>query len=101
MNAEQAMTNSKVGDQLLVRTERVDDTILLTVSDNGPGIPDENLGKILDPFFTTKEVGEGTRLGLSVCYGIVRDHCGVLRVEKETPYGVRFIVELPVTSQDA
>jgi C4-dicarboxylate-specific signal transduction histidine kinase len=101
MNAEQAMTNSKVGDRLLVRIERVDDTILLTVSDNGPGILDENLGKILDPFFTTKEVGEGTRLGLSVCYGIVRDHCGVLRVEKETPHGVRFIVELPVTSQDA
>ena len=100
MNAEQAMTNSKVGDRLLVRTKQVDDTILFTVGDNGPGIPDENLEKIFDPFFTTKDVGEGTGLGLSVCYGIVRDHGGVLRVEKEIPRGVRFIVELPVTSQD-
>ena len=65
-------------------------------TDDGPGIPNENLAHIFDPFFTTKEVGKGTGLGLSICYGIVTNHDGKIYAKNNSDKGASFIVELPI-----
>ncbi|MDX8412450.1 MAG: ATP-binding protein [Mariprofundales bacterium] len=69
--------------------------VLLTVSDNGPGIDAESQKRIFDPFFSTKPVGEGTGLGLSICYGIVQDHDGEMRVHSVEGEGASFTIWLP------
>lgn len=70
----------------------------IAVTDTGCGIPEANLQRIFDPFFTSKEVGEGTGLGLSVSYGIVKAHGGKINVESVVGAGTTFRVYLPVTS---
>ena len=72
----------------------------IAVSDTGVGIPPENIKKIFDPFFTTKQMGKGTGLGLAVTYGIVKMHCGDIRVQSQAdpaagPTGTTFTVTLP------
>jgi len=69
---------------------------LIEVADNGPGIPPELLSKIYDPFFTTKPVGEGTGLGLSTVYGIVKQADGWIHVESKPGEGAAFRIFLPV-----
>jgi len=71
---------------------------MVTVTDTGRGIPSEIIGRIFDPFYTTKEVGKGTGLGLSVSYDIVKKHGGEITVTSEVGVGTRFIVKLPVSS---
>lgn len=74
----------------------VADRVAIHVSDNGCGIPAEIQNKIFEPFFTTKPVGQGTGLGLSICYGIVKQHGGIMRVRSEVNKGSTFTVELPL-----
>jgi two-component system NtrC family sensor kinase len=69
--------------------------LVICVKDEGEGIPRENINKIFDPFFTTKGVGEGTGLGLSVAFGIVKEHEGWIDVESEVGKGSCFKVYLP------
>ncbi len=71
----------------------------LSVKDTGCGIPSENLEKIFEPFFSTKEVGKGTGLGLSVAYGIVSRHGGVIRVQSQVGQGTEFIIWLPLEEE--
>jgi CheY-like chemotaxis protein len=66
------------------------------VSDNGPGMSDEKLSRIFEPFYTTKPVGEGTGLGLSISHGIVRRHNGELRVRSVPGAGASFEIDLPI-----
>src|SRR5947207_5702887 len=72
------------------------DTVHITVSDTGPGIPHGLEQRIFDPFFTTKEVGAGTGLGLSITYGIIKEHQGTIAVENHPGEGALFLIELPL-----
>ena len=75
--------------------------IELSVTDSGHGISPEDLDKIFNPFFTTKEVGKGTGLGLTVVHGIVQEHGGQIKVESEIQKGTTFRILLPVASLKA
>jgi signal transduction histidine kinase len=79
-----------------VSTKKVGDKILIGVKDNGNGIPQKVLDKIFQPFFTTKPTGQGTGLGLSLSYDIVKAHGGELKVETKEGEGSEFIISLPV-----
>lgn len=70
--------------------------VSISISDTGSGIPDDILGHIFEPFFTTKPAGEGTGLGLSVTYGIVKQHNGDITVETKVGAGTRFTILLPL-----
>jgi signal transduction histidine kinase len=99
VNAEFAMLEAHHKGRLTITTEKVDDIIRISFTDEGPGIPEENLKRIFDPFFTTKEVGKGTGLGLSICHGIVSEHGGKIYAKSENGQGTSFIVELPLNGQ--
>jgi PAS domain S-box-containing protein len=95
-NAEYFMFQAHKKGTLTITTESKGDVIRASFADDGPGIPPENLGQIFNPFFTTKEVGQGIGLGLSICYSIVTEHGGNIYVESEPGKGATFIVELPL-----
>ena len=76
INAIQTLDGQSEPRRLTVASRRDDNTIHLSVADNGPGIPEEIIHRIFDPFFTTKKVGQGTGLGLSICFGIISGHKG-------------------------
>jgi signal transduction histidine kinase len=80
-----------------VTTKKPDGMVEIRVSDNGPGIPKEVLDKIFQPFFTTKPTGQGTGLGLSLSYDVVKAHGGTITVESKEGEGATFIVRLPIT----
>lgn len=94
------MTNSIqsiiTNGEIIIRTTAEKDNIKISITDNGCGIPQENIGKIFDPFFTTKKLGEGTGLGLSTCYGIIKQHNGSIDVKSEVGTGTTFIIRLPI-----
>ena len=71
-------------------------TVEVEFADTGHGISEEDLTKLFNPFFTTKEVGHGTGLGLAISYGIIKEHKGTICVESEVGKGTTFIVCLPV-----
>ena len=80
-----------------VSTKKTGDKVLISVRDNGPGIPQKALDKIFQPFFTTKPTGPGTGLGLSLSYDIVKAHGGEIKVKTKEGEGSEFIIHLPVT----
>ena len=82
---------------VMVNTKRKDDKVIITVSDNGNGIPPNVTDKIFQPFFTTKPTGQGTGLGLSLSYDIIKAHGGEIKVETKEGEGAKFIISLPVT----
>jgi len=79
-----------------VSTKKDGKNIEIEVTDNGNGIPNRVLDKIFQPFFTTKPAGEGTGLGLSLSYDIVKSHKGDLKVKTEKGKGTTFTIRLPV-----
>jgi signal transduction histidine kinase len=96
-NAQHAMPD---GGAIVVTLDGTTDNVLLTVQDEGTGIPEENLGKLFSPFFTTKQVGKGTGLGLAVTHGIVKMHRGQITVDSNAdpakgPTGTTFHIALP------
>jgi len=101
INAEQAMLSAHGRGILVVRSWHNADqeSVILEINDDGPGIPEEVQPKIFDPFFTTKEVGQGTGLGLTVAYAIVQEHGGRIRLESLPERGASFFVELPVSGK--
>jgi len=93
VNAAQAIDQR---GEIVVRTSVHEDGALIEVSDTGSGIAKEHLDRIFEPFFTTKPVGQGTGLGLSLSYGIVRDHGGWIKADSELGRGTRFRIWLPL-----
>jgi signal transduction histidine kinase/ligand-binding sensor domain-containing protein len=79
-----------------VETKKYEDKIEIRVKDNGIGVPEKNLERIFQPFFTTKPAGQGTGLGLSLSFDTVRAHNGNIRVESTEDQGTIFIIELPL-----
>lgn len=95
-NALDAMGPSPQGDKLITITGfRNEDEIELHVRDHGPGIAEDKIHQIFDPFFTTKAVGEGTGLGLWICYEIIQDHAGTISVRNHEGGGCEFRIILP------
>jgi signal transduction histidine kinase len=70
---------------------------LIEIRDTGCGIPEEKLDHIFDPFFTTKEEGEGTGMGLSIVYGVVKNHGGNIRVESQVGKGTSSVLSFPIS----
>jgi len=93
INAIQAMKN---GGELIFTTRKDHNNAILCVEDTGIGISSENISKTFLPFFTTKDVGEGTGLGLSVVYGIIKNHNGDIKISSELGKGTVFEVCLPL-----
>jgi two-component system, NtrC family, sensor kinase len=106
-NAFQAVDNSEFSPEsyrdkndefkplVTVSTKNLGDKVEISISDNGPGIPEAIKDKIFQPFFTTKPTGQGTGLGLSLSYDIVKAHGGNLEFET-TNYGTNFVIILPL-----
>ena len=99
-NARQAIEAYRPRGLIHITTEARGDTARVIFQDDGPGIDAENIPKIFNPFFTTKEIGKGTGLGLSLSYGIVKEHGGNISVQSNPGAGAAFIIELPV-AQDS
>ncbi len=100
-NAYEAMSS---GGELLLTTADTETHVRFEVQDSGVGISPEHMARIYQPFFTTKQIGKGTGLGLAVSYGIVKMHRGDIKVESNSdpakgPAGTRFMVTLPRTGQ--
>ena len=92
MNAKDAMP---AGGMLEVRSRATDDYVEIEITDTGLGIAHENLNRIFDPFFTTKAMGRGTGLGLSVSYGIIKEHSGKVEVRSTAGKGTSFRLQFP------
>ncbi|MBU0735752.1 MAG: hypothetical protein KKG10_16580 [Proteobacteria bacterium] len=102
MNAADAMIDAGVSSggffpgAMVIKTYNEDDSIVISFRDTGSGIPAEELGRIFDPFYTTKEPGKGTGLGLSVCYTIIQGLGGSIRAESVLGKGTDIIVTIPL-----
>jgi two-component system NtrC family sensor kinase len=92
VNAAQAIEGHGT---VTIVTRRAADSVEVLISDTGRGIPPENIGRIFDPFFSTKPSGQGTGLGLSITYGIITSHRGSINVESQVGKGTTFTVRLP------
>ena len=93
LNARDAMPK---GGWLTIVTRADRDGAVVEIADTGSGIPAEQLSRIYDPFFTTKEIGKGTGLGLSITYGIVQEHGGTITCDSQVGQGTRFSIRLPL-----
>lgn len=97
INARDALKSAGTeAPEIEVRTRHEDGNIKVEVSDNGPGIPEENRKKVFQPFFTTKDIGRGTGLGLAIASEVVRKHQGTITVGKGPKGGALFSIVLPV-----
>jgi C4-dicarboxylate-specific signal transduction histidine kinase len=100
INAEQALGTMTTGTRrIAIRTRDTDTGVVLEVEDSGPGVRREDESKLFQPFFTTKPVGEGTGLGLSVSYGIVRSYGGTIGYRGASGGGALFYFELPIAAE--
>jgi signal transduction histidine kinase len=96
VNEKQKQNNTGYEPTVTVATREIDDKILISVRDNGNGIPQNIIDKIFQPFFTTRPTGQGTGLGLSLAYDIVKAHGGEIKVESKDGQGCEFIIHLPL-----
>lgn len=95
-NAIHAISEGAGRGNITVGLVAIDGLIRISITDDGPGIPEDVLPHIFEQFYTTKPVGKGTGLGLHICQEIVRDHGGEIRVESHSRRGTTFVVEIPV-----
>jgi two-component system, cell cycle sensor histidine kinase and response regulator CckA len=101
MNAAQAIEGDPSANQITISTRKENGIAVIEVSDTGPGIADEHLSRIFDPFYTTKPAGLGVGLGLAICHGIVANLGGEISVSSEAKRGTTFRVVLPFAPEDS
>ncbi|MHC4859150.1 MAG: hybrid sensor histidine kinase/response regulator [Planctomycetota bacterium] len=99
-NAADALEETGRGGSILIRTARMADGFRIEVQDDGPGVPEDVAEHIFEDFFTTKPSGRGTGLGLSICRQIALSHGGTIRLAPSEGPGARFVLDLPVPSQE-
>jgi signal transduction histidine kinase len=97
-NARQAIEAHRARGLIRITTSVAGHSVRITFQDDGPGISEENLARIFNPFFTTKPVGKGTGLGLSLSYGIIQEHGGSITAASKLGHGTTFIIDLPITT---
>ena len=85
--------------KIFIKTRVVGDMVKLSIKDSGSGMPEEVRKKIYDPFFTTKEVGKGTGLGMYISYGIIEKHNGKIEVFSNVGQGTEFVITMPIEQQ--
>ncbi len=96
-NAQQAVQAARRdAGRLHVRTWSEDDVVMFQLTDNGEGMDSDTLERVFDPFFTTKDQGQGTGLGLSVSYGIIKEHGGKIYAQSRPGEGSTFLIEFPI-----
>ncbi|MBQ0755985.1 MAG: GHKL domain-containing protein [Amphritea sp.] len=95
INAKQALEYNQ-NPQIFISATSQDDVIIIRIKDNGSGMDEQVCKKIFDPFFTTKPVGQGTGMGLSIVYGIIKDHNGTINVKSAQGKGTCFEISLPI-----
>jgi len=81
-----------------VRSKKINDEVIISIADNGNGIPEKALDKVFQPFFTTKPTGQGTGLGLSLSYDIIKAHQGKISIRNTIGAGAEFIITLPINA---
>jgi two-component system NtrC family sensor kinase len=96
VNERQKITKEGYQPTVLLSSKKMGEKLILTVKDNGNGIPKNIVNKIFQPFFTTKPTGQGTGLGLSLSYDIIKAHGGEIKVEANEGEGAEFIIILPI-----
>jgi signal transduction histidine kinase/CheY-like chemotaxis protein len=101
VNAQHALRGSPKPRRIAVSVTVAAGSVEVAVADNGPGVPAAIRGRIFEPYFTTKQQGEGTGIGLSVCHAIVAAHGGMIAVDDAPGGGARFTVRLPQAARDA
>ncbi|HEX4803484.1 MAG TPA: PAS domain S-box protein, partial [Myxococcaceae bacterium] len=101
LNAEQAIREVREKGTVRIRLGRTDGSAWVSFLDDGPGIAEENLASIFDPFYTTKRPGRGTGLGLSICKAVMKEHGGNVEAASLTGGGALFTVTLPLESSNA
>ena len=94
-NAEQAIDPRRRDGTITIRSERVGEKLLLSVEDNGSGIPEEAVKRIFEPFFSLRSAGAGSGLGLAVAHTLLETHGGRLYLDGSSPAGTRFVMEFP------
>ncbi len=92
---EKLEQSAQIGNKISIDTHNRNEEIIITVKDNGPGISDNDLGKIFDPFFTRKKT-MGMGVGLSICHGIIEDHKGMIYANNAPEGGAVFTIRLPL-----
>jgi signal transduction histidine kinase len=99
VNEKVKLRGASYEPQVVVRTKKTGGMVEIVVADNGNGIPQKILDKIFQPFFTTKPTGQGTGLGLSLAYDIVKAHGGEIKVKTNEGEGTEFVILLPDTNE--
>jgi len=97
---DEQLGNREWDKVLKITSYRENDQVIVSVHDNGSGVPEEIREKIFEPFFTTKDVGKGTGLGMSISYGIIKDYGGTIDVESNPDNGTTFTLAFPASDQD-
>ncbi len=92
-NSIEAMKDNK---EITILTQALSNNVIIEITDNGAGIPDEYISKAFDPFFTTKKIGQGSGLGLSICFSIIEQHDGSINFSRHDTKGTTIIIKLPI-----
>lgn len=101
LNAEGSIVDSGRGSAVRVKTEAASKGLRISVEDDGPGVPVAIRSRIFEPFFSTKDVGEGTGVGLSFCHRVVSAHGGEIRLDTRHRPGARFVIDLPFATAES